>query len=422
MMCPSEKQPDPAGGGSGCPEKQAESRGEGGWSKLADALIEKVVPALATTAGLLGFVALIGGAATWVQLEAAQLPTSEPLSLMSQDRLIPTGAASITGFLLIGAVAMFLVYGLDAGARQARAEAAKTKPGEAGRLTAGATSGVALVVGVELVAATWGLKPDVIWGIAASVVVILATAVTLAWVSDVARPDGGYRYLPLWPATPGEPPPDPSSRQRAPAWVPEKMRRTRRMVGRLRPHISWIALLFAAIATVLIGWPVYDYKLFALAIVPFAIVLGLACLGAARGEKFFWLGLSVFVTAGLLGALITLFRTEATPKLKPIAVLRHEGQPVCAYFIAQTDDRLYLARNTPKKDDAKHAVAGSGYLFSIPDKKVAQTSIGAPINLERARDRMPRMLAALEQDYPALEPKHAPQSQWCTNPEHGESK
>lgn len=168
-----------------CPDKPASS-GEGGWSKLVDALIEKVVPALATTVGLLGFVALIGGAANWVQLEAAQLPTSEALSLMSQDRLIPTGAASITGFLLIGAVAMFLVYGLDAGARQARAEASRTKPGKAGRLTAGASSGVVLVVGVELVAATWGLS-QIISGIAASVVVILATALTLLWVSDAAR-------------------------------------------------------------------------------------------------------------------------------------------------------------------------------------------------------------------------------------------
>lgn len=79
------------------------------------------------------------------------------------------------------------------------------------------------------------------------------------------------------------------------------------------------------------------------------IALAAACLqiSASTGRRFVPFGVAVFFSVLLFGAAVT-YRTESDhPKVQPAAVLRgEEPTGLVGFFVAATDDRIYIARLT----------------------------------------------------------------------------
>jgi hypothetical protein len=73
--------------------------------------------ALLTTAGILGIVAATGGAVLWARFWAAGLPAGEALAVIPKTELIASGAATLALFILLGLLAVVVVFLLDAEGR-----------------------------------------------------------------------------------------------------------------------------------------------------------------------------------------------------------------------------------------------------------------------------------------------------------------
>jgi hypothetical protein len=79
--------------------------------------VVKVIGAFFTTAGFLTFVAVTGGAITWVRFWAAQLPADQALQVVPRDDLIIVGAVALGLFTVLGVIAVAGVYAIDSAGR-----------------------------------------------------------------------------------------------------------------------------------------------------------------------------------------------------------------------------------------------------------------------------------------------------------------
>ena len=119
------------------------------------------------------------------------------------------------------------------------------------------------------------------------------------------------------------------------------------------------------------------------------IALAICCVRIARGtgDRFVPFGLSVFFAVLLFGAAVT-YRTESDhPRVQPAAVLHgDERTGLVGFFIAATDDRIYIARLT----------RGSrpGAVYDIKRDEKTRLAVGRRIGCESGRGKDVKCVAA----------------------------
>jgi hypothetical protein len=119
------------------------------------------------------------------------------------------------------------------------------------------------------------------------------------------------------------------------------------------------------------------------------IALAICCVRIARatGERFVPFGVTVFFAVLLFGAVVT-YRAESDhPRVQPAAVLRgDERTGLVGFFVAATDDRIYIARLT------RESRPGALYDFKRDDK--TRLAVGRRIRCESGRGKAVKCVAA----------------------------
>lgn len=197
-------------------------------------VIRNVVAAIATAVGVVGLLAVVGGAVTWLRFSQTGLPTQTALSVTPKHDLISLGA---TGLVIFVGLATLIVAGLFA----------INPTGEPGRWTR----------------------------VVAALLVV-----------------GAFYYVVL---------------------ASDFERRSE-------------AILLVAAA---------------------ALAVGCLRVASATDDRFVPFGLAVFFAVLLFGAAVTYRKESDHPSVQPAAVLQGKAQDAfVGYFVAATDDRIYLARLT----------------------------------------------------------------------------
>ncbi len=103
----------------GAKDGRRRSQGTG----LSDQLVGVAVGALksfATAAGVATFVAVTGGAITWVRFYSAGIPADQAVAKVPREQLLVVGSWSAVAFLLVGLLAVLAAFVLDEGGTDSR--------------------------------------------------------------------------------------------------------------------------------------------------------------------------------------------------------------------------------------------------------------------------------------------------------------
>jgi len=130
----------------------------------------------------------------------------------------------------------------------------------------------------------------------------------------------------------------------------------------------------AAVAIILIAALVDPWTLTPVAA---SLLLALMCfaIGRLHPRRFFWLGISVFASVALFGAVLTYARNVNAPSAQAAAVLLKNGCTVQGLWIGESADRVFLARVAPGQTPAE-GHPKEGRIFSLDRSHVISESIG----------------------------------------------
>ena len=316
---------------------------------MNDAL-RKAVAVAASSLGLAGFVAVLGGAVVYVRFLAAGVPPEQAVDVVPNGQLAVFGAVSLALFLGLGLAAVGLVYLLD----------------RRGRPTRRTLLGLLAVVAAEMAYVIWistpdgslvGLKVSPPWAFKSGLTILLMVAVAA----------GGYLL-----------------RGRASGvTVPKDKGIPLNIVGvEPRSRRQALAILFGVELAFALAVAVVDAWLAAALLV--AALLGAVMLRIAdvTEERFAVFGLSLFASVIAFGAIATSLRAVFDPVAQPVAVLRTDDPTgVCGLYVGETPERVYLAR---VEEEGR-----SGRLFWVPRSEVVSSSVGSLEDRSRAAGRAP---------------------------------
>jgi hypothetical protein len=374
--------------------------------KARDQLIawaRTALPAVLSTLGLTGFVSVLGAAVVWSRFNAVGLPAEQAVADQPTGSLIVTGAASLAIYLFLGLLAVLVVYLLQGVVlsnqilettrsryadpvgrleREQRIVAARTVELRNAVKEAKASEGddAPRVKDLQKVAALIALEADGIgrklfearsqslrgrrsgnaWGllVVASielVVVVIRTKVP-GWEKFLL---GAIALLMALLAI-------------GAAWVTD---------------CFWISVL-AGLAVALLALLVALVAVGSWTLAPIVtvLVLMLICIAVGRlhPRRFFWLGITVFMSVSLFGAVLTYSRDRHAPSAQAAAVLLKNGCAVEGVWVGENADRVFLARVHPDGEASSESgqqlternQAEAGLIFSLDRSQVISESIG----------------------------------------------
>jgi len=96
-------------------------------------------------------------------------------------------------------------------------------------------------------------------------------------------------------------------------------------------------------------------------------------------ENFIWFGVMAFVVVGIYLGVATYFNTHNNAKMQPVAVLRSGHDPVAASFIASTSENVYVGTFREKETPPRMLV--------IPRSQVVELTVGPLLDQPVARRR-----------------------------------
>jgi hypothetical protein len=119
---------------------------------------------------------------------------------------------------------------------------------------------------------------------------------------------------------------------------------------------------------------------------------------ASRNSHFAWVMLCVFLSVGITIAAINYVRTQTHPKLSPVAALSGHS-PVVGFFVAETDDALYVGRPQPAGPEAEADQLGfdrtRATLIRLPKASLSNLTIGPLMDEDKAYRRSLLLAMAL---------------------------
>lgn len=312
-------------------------------SSSSQDLVLKVLGAVGTGIGILGFVTFFGGAILWIRAEEANLPANDVVSVIPHSVLVTTGASFLVPAVLIAGVVVALIFLVHLGFRSVRSFHERDKFQQAHRLS--------------LEAETLGRDADAAEQLAKAA---RALAVSLADAAELAKktlPEGNEVRVQQEDTAAkqqraaddkeadalaarsdaGEKKAEADNLQAASEAALERTR------GQFYFELALGGVLLAILPPWLNGaichlrfWPVVFLVLVAAATVVVSLVTYVTT------DKFVWFGVVAFVTVGIYIGFATYYSTTRNPKVEPAAALRTGHAPVVGIFIADTASNLYL--------------------------------------------------------------------------------
>jgi hypothetical protein len=113
-------------------------------------------------------------------------------------------------------------------------------------------------------------------------------------------------------------------------------------------------------------------------------------------HRWGWFALTVLLVIAGVATGITWVRTYDTPQVRAAALVRSgDDDGIAGLFVAQTSDRVYLAR-VDHTGTAERGEGGSGRLISVPLDQVSELSVGQNQTLPKALSEAPKLLSELK--------------------------
>jgi len=341
-------------------------------------LVLRVLGAIGTGIGVLGFVTFFGAAILWVRTDKAELPATEAVAVIPRNVLISTGAQFLFPALLyaVGVVAVvFLVhFGFQA------FQIVKSRQ-ERGKITKRSLEAAEL--------GRKALAKQQEWKAAAAVLESLRENLVKAHerekpgkeISRLERELAAQRRKAAELQAEAETTISQAAEVRA-----DVDTRTEKTAAKLeRGTNQWIAEIAAAVVAlamvVIIDGSVtrvtcsQGLELLALALV--SAVLAISVYWAT--ENFVWFGVMAFVVVGVYLGMATYFNTHNSAKMQPVAVLRTGHDPIAGAFIASTSENVYVGTFREKETPPR--------LLVIPRSQVVELAVGPLLEQRRARRR-----------------------------------
>ncbi len=348
----------------------------------AQDLVLKVLGAIGTGIGILGFVTLFGGAILWIRAEEAGLPANDAVSVIPNNVLVTTGANFLVPAVLLALSAVALIFTVHIGFdlwRKLRKEnkfkearelllKAEKKAREAEAMNQHAQAARALATSLSDSA-------DLVQKNAAASDELKASQ---AREAQKHRQIAEKLEAGALAATAS------AAEDRAKA---ENMRvesESVRVTEEFRTELIAGGLILLLLPPILNGaiWNVDFWQVVALIVV----AVGVAAVSLAifaTTEKFVWFGVVAFVMVGVYIGFATYFSTTGNPKVEPAAALRAGHPPVVGIFVADTASNLYLGSFSDEEDSAR--------LLVIPRAQVTDLAVGPLVSPPTARMRAVRL-------------------------------
>lgn len=373
-------------------------------SSPADVVL-KVLGAVGTGIGILGFVIFFGGAIIWVRAEKAELPATEAVAVVPRSVLITTGATFLLPAVLIAAgvvAVIFLVHLIfrlfeENGLRPKRKKAKELRQQSAKTARTAVTE-----------QQYWKLAEAALQRRQSELATAHERHAPAAEIAELERAVNERRVeaeqrLEIAECSISSAAAAKASADNLTEESEEKLERSGRQ--------WWIELVAAGLALA-VAVPLINGSIchLPLALDDFwevgALVL-VAVAGTAitllvywETEKFIWFGIVAFLAVGVYLAAGTYFSTHRNAKMQPVAALRPGHDPVTGSYVASNSESLFVGSfreaGTPPR------------LIVIPRSQVTEFVIGPLLDGDVAHRRAITMaLNECEKEVLAPEPASA---------------
>jgi chemotaxis protein histidine kinase CheA len=348
-------------------------------------LVLKVLGAVGTGIGIIGFVTLFGAALIWVRAEKAELPATEAVSVVPHNVLVTTGATFLLPAALIAAGVVALVFLLHLlfqfGDEFRYHLKAKRKQARTQRQRSAKTARTAVTEQQVWKVAEAGLQRRQSE--------LDAAHERKAPAAEIAPLEAAFREKKIEAEQLLEAcEHSVSAAATAKASADELTEEEEEKLE--RSDLQWWLELGLAGVLLIVLVPVVNGLIRHL---PRALddwELGLLVLAAVAGtaitllvyvqtERFVWFGVVAFLSAGIYLATATYFSTHRNPKLQAVAALRPGHDPVVGSYIAATSESLYVGTFREK--------AAPPRLVVVPRAQIAEFVIGPPLETGEAHRR-----------------------------------
>lgn len=353
--------------------------GDGGTSSNGQGLVLKVLGAVGTGIGILGFVTFFGGAILWVRADRAHLPASDAVAVIPSSVLVTTGASFLVPAVLLALFAVALIFavhlGFDLprrGRRRALSEEAGEDRFEADQAIRAAEPKVQLAQAARALATTQGEaveRAKQIPGLEGQVQALTSQA-------EGQRKEAERREAEARAAT--------SEAAEKDAAAANKQADSEHALKRSRVQQD-VEIGVGAIVLVVLP-PVINGAVYHVGICHGGILILLAVAGAVISlvtyvatDRFIWFGVVAFIAVGVYIGCATYFSTIGNPKVEPAAALRGDRPPVTGVFIADTADNLYLGTFADGRRRPR--------LLIVPRSQVTDLAVGPLLDPNTARKR-----------------------------------
>jgi hypothetical protein len=378
-------------------------------------IVLKVLGAIGTGIGILGFVTFFGGAIIWVRADKAELPATEAVAVVPRSVLITTGATFLFPALLIAAGVVAVIFLVHLIFRLV--EECKLRPK---RKQAKALQRVAAQTGRAAVAAqqAWKAAQAVFESQRDELKAAHEREAPGSEISDLEAKVRTQRLETerLQAAAEGAVSAAATARGNADNLTEESEERLE------RGWVQWTVELTAAGIALGIIVPVINKAIFH---TPCGLEVAALVLAAVAGtaitllvywetQKFIWFGVVAFIAVGVYLAAATYFSTHRNAKMQPVAALRTGHAPVVGSYIASTSESLYVGTFREPETPPR--------LVVIPRAQVTEMVIGPLLDQNLARRRAITMalnecaqeVAVPEAEAPRPPPEYEPA---CTEPQ-----
>lgn len=399
------------------PAKPAEtsestSSSSSGSSPPAD-LVLKVLGAVGTGIGILGFVTFFGGAILWIRAEEANLPANDVISVIPNSVLVTTGASFLVPAVLIAGVVVALILVIHRVVRAVRSFRWQGTLKDARKFA--------------LAAAKLSLDADAAEQLAKAA---RALAVSLAEAAEMTEknPTASSELKAQQKALAQQQGHVAAERESSALEVRAQAAAKKAEADKLRVDAeaalergTWQFYIELGLGGILLAvlppwlngaichlhfWPVFFLVLVSAAVV--VVSLGTY----VTTDKFVWFGVVAFLMVGIYIGFATYYSTTRNPKVEPAAALRTGHPPVIGIYIADTASNLYLGSFAGEE--------GNSRLLVIPRAQVTELAIGPLVKPVAAPERAARL--ALDRcrqmvEVPATEKTTASYKPACTEKE-----
>jgi hypothetical protein len=321
-----------------------------------------VLTAIGTGIGVLGFVMFFGGFILWSRFKGTGLPANEAVAKVPRSELVATGAS----FLVPGVLAALGVVAVAV----AVWDACIGRPRRHARESAEARCEEATERLADLEEERQQLEQR-------------KGEASGAEAAEIAKrlAELGRIELPAQRQAQREAADDTKSE---PLEFPERL---------LQILIGIVPLAAAAAYLIYKGRNDLSFEYFAYLAVAAILMGAIAIVVVSMTRHFAWYALCVFLGVGVMIAASNYVRTQAHPKVSPVAALNGPS-PVVGYFVAETGDAVYVGRPQVEPDstgfDRERAT-----LIRIPKKSVVSLTVGPLMDADQAYRRSLELATAL---------------------------